>query len=323
MATEYKKIKPLVIGIGVAGRWHMNAQLNLGIKTGVYTTNPKKIKVLRQNENITIFDDLEKGIDWSNLVHVCTPDDQHTQFVAMALKKGRAVFCEKAFTTSLKDALVLQNLAHKFKATLIIAQNYRLTPSFLETKKIIQSGVLGKIIKIESNYLHDKDKYQERKPLRKNKDFLYIVGSHAVDLACWVTGENVSEVKATSKNELNYKATLKFLSGTLGEIKLDATKPLSISGINLKVVGEKATIVSHNKINELLFYKKGSKKPKIINLPNKETLTIGKEVKIIDNYLTGKSSSYYPLPDVDQAVQTIRILDAVEKSIFSKKSERI
>ncbi len=69
-----KKIKPLVAGIGVAGRRHLEAQLNLGIKTGIYTTNPQTAKSLRKQNNIIVFDNLENGIDWANLVYICTPD---------------------------------------------------------------------------------------------------------------------------------------------------------------------------------------------------------------------------------------------------------
>src|SRR3989344_3914855 len=53
--NKIKQIKPLVIGIGVAGRRHLEAQLNLGFKTGVYTTNPQTAKSLRTNLKDALF----------------------------------------------------------------------------------------------------------------------------------------------------------------------------------------------------------------------------------------------------------------------------
>lgn len=312
MAKTYENIRPLVIGIGVVGRRHLEAQLNLGIKTGVYTTNPQTAKFLKGQNRVIVFDNLENGLDWSNLVHVCTPDDKHTEFVTTALKKGKVVLCEKSFTTSLEDALFLQDLAHKYNATLIVGQNYRLTPTFLETRKRVLDGILGIITGIETTYLHDMTEYQQR---YQDKYFLYIGGSHAVDLACWIVNQQGISVQAVSENELSYEITVKFSSGLLGTIKLDASSSRKRNGTDLIVEGKLGKLASHNKIDKLLFYKKGGKKPQSINLPNNQTLTIPLEVKVVDDYLSGKINSYSPLPGVDEVVNTIKVLDAIQRSV--------
>ncbi|TSC87778.1 MAG: oxidoreductase family protein [Microgenomates group bacterium Gr01-1014_7] len=315
-----KKIRPLVIGIGVAGRRHLEAQLNLGIKTGIYTTNPQTAKSLRAQNNIIVFDNFEDGLDWSNLVHVCTPDDKHTEFVAKALKKRKVVLCEKSFTTNLSDALYLQKLAHQYDVVIIVGQNYRLTPTFAETRKRVLEGQLGTITQIETTYFHDRNDYQRR---YSDRNFLYIGGSHALDLACWIAGEQVVSIKASSENKLNYQIIVKFSSGLKGDIKLDASSPRSISGTDLIVYGEKGKLVSHNKLDKLLFYKKGAKLPQSILLPNTKTFTIPQEVKIVDDYLLGKVTSHWPLPAVDEAVNLIKVLDAIKKAISSGKSEKV
>lgn len=315
MVNKYKNIKPLVIGIGVAGKRHLEAQLNLGIKTGIYSTNPQTKQFYRKKTNVIVFDNLQDGINWSNLVHVCTSDDKHTEYVANAVKKGKAVLCEKSFTTNLKDALSLQALAHKYNCPLFVGQNYRLTPTFMETKKWVQEGKIGTITKIETTYLHDVTEYQQRKPLRKNQDFLYIGGSHAVDLACWIADEPVVNVRAsaTNSNPTAYQIMLKFSSGLLGTIRLDANSPQPRNGSDLIVEGEKGKLVSHNKLDNLLFYKRGNRKPQSIQFPNTKTYTVALEVKIIDDYLLGRRNSYWPVPNVDEVINTIKILDTVEK----------
>lgn len=320
MVKKYKNIKPLIIGIGVAGKRHLEAQLNLGIKTGIYSANVQTKQFYSKNASVVVFDNLEDGINWSNLVHVCTPDDKHTEYVALALKKRKAVLCEKSFTTSLQDALALQKLAHKFNSTLIVGQNYRLTPTFLETRKRVIEGQLGKITRIETTYLHDQTEYQRK---YSAGNFLYIGGSHAVDLACFLADEQIISVKTTSKNTLSYQIAVKFASGLRGDIKLDANLPQSQNGTDLIVTGENGQLVSHNKKDLLLFYKKGAKLPKSIKLPNSQTLTIALEVKIVDDYLSGKLNSHWPLPDVDEALNSIKILHAVQKAVSSDKSESV
>lgn len=320
MANNLIVIKPLVIGIGVAGKRHLEAQLNLGIKTGIYSTNPQTKQFYKKFASVIVFGNLQDAISWSNLVHVCTPDDKHTEFVAEALKKGKTVLCEKSFTTSLQDALDLQKLAHKYNSTLIVGQNYRLTPTFAETRKRILERQLGTITHIETTYFHDIADYQRR---YSNQYFLYIGGSHAVDLACWIIGEQVVNVKATSENNLSYQINIRFSSGLMGDIKLDASFPRSISGTDLIVEGEKGQLVSHNKLDRLLFYKKGFNKPQSIKLPNSHTFTTALEVKIIDDYLLGKLPSHWPLPVVDEAVNTIKVLDAIQKASISGRKEYV
>lgn len=309
--NQYKNIKPLVIGIGVAGKRHLDAQLNLGFTTGVYTTNSETAKSLRDKNKVIVFDNLEKAIKWSNLVHVCTPDDKHTEFVSAAIKKGKAVLCEKSLTTNLEDALKLQKQAHQYNCPLIVGQNYRLTPTFAEIKKRVLEGQIGKIKKIETNYLHDKNDFQQR---YGNKNFLYIGGSHAVDLACWIISKKIIDVKITSTKKLYYQFVIQFSSGLLGEIKLDVNSPRSTSGTDLIVYGEKGKLVSHNKIDQLSFYKKGDGEVQSIQFPNTSTYTIALEVKILDDYLLGRRNSYWPLPNVDEAINTIKILDTVKMS---------
>ena len=47
------------------------------------------------------------------------------------------------------------------------------------------------------------------------------------------------------------------------------------------------------------------------------------EVKIVDDYLSGKKTSYMPLPDVDEALNTIKVLDAIQKSALSGKKQPV
>ena len=320
--NKLKKIKPLIIGIGLAGKRHLEAQLNFGNKTGVYTTNPQTAKELIENKNVIVFDSLEEGMEWANLVQVCTPDNSHTKFIKMALKKKKAVLSEKPLTTNLNEAITLQKLAHEYKTPLIVGHNYRLTPTFLEIKKRIEKGELGQIIKIETTYLHDMTQYRLENKERNRQDFLYVGGSHAVDLMLWIIGEKVVSAKSKTgvktrseyDSQEKYQIVLEFSSGILGKIKLDASSKRLLNGTDLIVEGKKGQLISHNKKDELWFIKNDSKKSQTTRYPNLETLTIPLEVKIVNDYLLGKTDSYPPLPNVDEAVYIIKILSMIQKS---------
>lgn len=331
MINKYKNIKPLIIGLGLAGSRHLDAQLKLGIKTGIYNIRPEKIEALKSDSNIIVFDDLEKALDWANLVHVCTPDDKHTEYVSLALKAGKAVFCEKPLTANLQEALTLQELAHKYKSALIVGQNYRLTPTFLESKKLVSKGAIGTITGIETTYLDDMDNYRFGTKWRNMQDFLYVGGSHAIDLACWIINEPVvsvqaavgTKIKSEYESQERYQIILKFKSGILGHVRLDSSSAQIVDGSDLIIYGENGQLVSHNKKDELLFYQKGNKKARSINLPNSQTFTTAEEIKIVNDYVSDKLNSHWPLPNVDEALNLIKILDAVEKAVSSGKFEYV
>lgn len=329
MANVYKKIKPLVIGLGLAGNRHLKAQLDLGIKTGVYNINLETANHLKKQANVIVFDNLRDAISWSNLVHVCTPDNTHGVYIALALKNKKAVLSEKPLTTNLQEALSLQDLSHKYNSPLIVGHNYRLTPTFLETKKRVSEGTLGTITTIQTTYLHDMTEYRMGTKWRNMQDFLYVGGSHAVDLACWIMNEKVVSVIAAAGNKVRpdydsqerYQIILKFESGALGHIALDASSARLAHGSDLIIDAENGQLANHIKSNKLIFYKKGEKKLEFIKLPNTQTRTTALEVKIINDYLSGKSTSHWPLPGIDEALYTIKILDVIQKAVLSGKSE--
>lgn len=268
MVNSYEIIRPLIIGVGSSGKRHLDTQIGQGFETGAIDINPDAVQRLKSNSTVIVFEDLDKAIGWANLVHVCTPDDKHTESVAKALRQRKAVLCEKPFTTKLQDALDLQRLAHEYETHLFIGHNYRLTPSFLETRRIVLEGQLGTITSVGTTYLHDMTEYQKITPWRENQDVLYGAGSHAVDLAMWVINEQVTTVQAMTGKKIRpennmpetYSINLSFMSGALGHVRLDASLARPYHRTDVVVDGSIGQLVSHNKVDRLAFYKRGKKR---------------------------------------------------------------
>lgn len=331
MQTQLETIKPLVIGVGSSGQRHLDAQVGMGFITGAYDINPLVKQRLRDNTQVIVFENLFEAFKWANLVHICTPDDQHTEFAAEALKRRVVVLCEKPFTTKLQDALDLQRLTHELETPLFVGHNYRLTPSFLETRKRVLEGQLGTITYVKTTYLHDMTEYQKNTPWRADQDFLYGAGTHPVDLAMWVINERISTVQAITGRKIrpeynmpeSYSINLKFESGTLGYVRLDASLTQPFYGTDVKVDGSEGCLASHNKVNRLRYYRRGNKQPHQQRFENLKTFTIASEVKLIDNYLMGKSPTAWPLPEVDEAVNVMRVLDSINKAVNSGSVEKV
>jgi len=87
-------------------------------------------------------------------VFVCTPPEHHFQIVMDALEWGKHVFCEKPLATTLDEGLAIKKALNMQQKTtpeplyLMPAHNFIFTPCFTEALKLIESGEIGKIQKI-------------------------------------------------------------------------------------------------------------------------------------------------------------------------------
>jgi len=87
-------------------------------------------------------------------VFVCTPPEYHFQIVMDALEWGKHVFCEKPIATTLDEGLAIKKALSMQQKTapeplyLMPAHNFIFTPCFTEALKLIESGEIGKIQKI-------------------------------------------------------------------------------------------------------------------------------------------------------------------------------
>lgn len=81
-----------------------------------------------------------EGID---LIYIGTPHPQHAENALMALRAGKGVLCEKAFTMNLREAEQVVTLARSKRLFLMEAMWTRYLPAYREVKRILASGEIG------------------------------------------------------------------------------------------------------------------------------------------------------------------------------------
>jgi predicted dehydrogenase len=84
-------------------------------------------------------------------VALVTPNHLHAAQIAACLEAGKHVFVEKPIANTLADASACMAAAAKRKLTLMVGHNTRRRKVFRELKRIVDSGMLGRIVSIESN----------------------------------------------------------------------------------------------------------------------------------------------------------------------------
>lgn len=85
-------------------------------------------------------------------VYIATPHVNHKELTLMCLAKGIPVICEKPMGLNLKEVEVMIAAARKAEVYLMEALWTRFLPSTLKLKELIDSGVIGEVQSVRSDF---------------------------------------------------------------------------------------------------------------------------------------------------------------------------
>ena len=126
------------------------------------------------------------------LVVVNTPNYTHFDYAKQALQAGKHVILEKPFTITEQQGLELIDLAKQTGTKLSSYQSRRFDSDFRTVRRIVESGVLGKIVEAEIHY----DRFTPTLSPKVHKEtpgpgtgLLYDLGAHLIDQALQLFGD--------------------------------------------------------------------------------------------------------------------------------------
>ena len=90
--------------------------------------------------------------DSVDAVYIATTHNFHFSLIMQCLKQGKHVLCEKPMTLNAQQAKVAFDYAQKHKLLLVEAVWTRFLPAILSLKETIQSGVIGNVQCVQSNF---------------------------------------------------------------------------------------------------------------------------------------------------------------------------
>lgn len=154
-------ISAILIGAGMRGSY---AYGNYALR------NPEDIKFVavaepdrQKRENFAkhheISDDMcfaswedifEKQIRADSIL-ICTQDKMHKEPAIAALNAGYHILLEKPMSPNPRECIEISKLAIEKKKVFMLCHVLRYTPFYLELKKVIDSGVIGKVFLIQQN----------------------------------------------------------------------------------------------------------------------------------------------------------------------------
>lgn len=126
------------------------------------------------------------------LVIVNTPNYTHFDYAQKALMAGKHVIVEKPFTLTEAEGLQLIALAKQVNKKISSYQSRRFDSDYRTVKRVLDSGVLGKLVEAEFHY----DRYTPTLSPKVHKEtpgpgrgLLYDLGSHMIDQALQLFGD--------------------------------------------------------------------------------------------------------------------------------------
>ncbi len=229
-----------------------------------------------EEKRFTDYEDIlnNKDID---VATVAVPDQLHKELSCRLLRAGKHVLCEKPLALTREDLREIISAADESGRKFMVGQICRFTPSFIKAKEIVDSGLIGELYFIESEYAHDYMKLCDdwrADPLRHG-----VVGGgcHAVDLIRWIAGDPV-EVFAYGMHKLlpqvSYDdatiAVMKFGENVAGKVFVSTGCKRDYT-MRTCIYGTKGTLICDNTSPTMTLYTTDSEgvvneKPEIIEV---------------------------------------------------------
>lgn len=199
-------------------------------------------------------------------VCVCSPSGMHGEHTISCIKGGKHVLCEKPLEIKSDKAEEMIDISTRYSKKLGCVFPNRTGEGLIKAKRIVDSGVLGRMLIVECQYRGFRPKeYFTSSKWKGTKSLdgggcLMNQGIHAIDTMCWLTGDiksvysSVNTLLRDIEVEDEAMALIDFVNGakgvlmgtTLSNVPLEAPE-----GDLLRIEFERGTILYSEGITTL------------------------------------------------------------------------
>ncbi|WP_439364176.1 Gfo/Idh/MocA family protein [Bradyrhizobium sp. DASA03005] len=299
--------------------------------------------------------------DGIEAVSIVTPNHMHSPVAKAFLDAGIHVICDKPLTTTVAEAEELVALVRKTGRIFVVTHNYTGYPMVRQARAMIANGELGEIRLVKVEYLQDwlteplettgqKQAAWRTDPARSGAGgCIGDIGTHAYNLACFVTGLALDELLAQLSTFVegrrlddDVQILLRWKGGAKGMLWASQVAVGNENGLTLRVYGSKGGLEwAQENPNHLWFTPYGRPK-QLLTRGGAGTLADAARVSRIpsghpEGYLEGFATIYSEaarairaaqagqkpdpeviFPTVEDGLAGVQFIDAAVKSATSK-----
>ncbi|MFO1036824.1 MAG: Gfo/Idh/MocA family oxidoreductase [Geminicoccaceae bacterium] len=199
--------------------------------------------------------------DRIDAVAIVTPNHLHLPVSAAFLAAGFDVICDKPLTRTVAEGEDLVRAVEDSGRVFVLTHNYTAYPMVREARVLVAAGALGRLRMVQVEYPQDwlstpvdlqghKQAEWRTDPARSGPGGTVAdIGSHAHNLACFVSGLDLLEVAADvnilvpgRRLDDNVHAMLRFEQGVTGMLWASQVAPGHANSLRLRVYGEKGSL---------------------------------------------------------------------------------
>lgn len=198
--------------------------------------------------------------DRIDVVVIVTPNHLHYAVAQAFITRGFHVICDKPMTTTLADAESLCRLVAQHGVTFALTHNYSGYPLVKQARAMIAAGALGTLRKVVVEYTQgwlgtaleatgQKQADWRTDPARAGAGALGDIGSHAEQLARYVTGQRITRLLADVGTVIpgrrvddDANLLLRYESGLRGILHCSQVATGEENRISLRVYGSEGSL---------------------------------------------------------------------------------
>ncbi len=227
-----------------------------------------------------------KRADRIEAVAIVTPNNMHYPMAKTFLEAGFHVICDKPLTTTVQEALDLAAIVKRTGLIFGLTHNYTGYPMVRQARQMVADGQLGKIRLVQVEYAQDwlatpleqtgqKQAAWRTDPAQSgDAGSLGDIGTHAYNIACFVTGLHCREIAADvsifvpgRRLDDNVQLMQRFAEGAKGALWASQVATGNANNLRLRVYGEKAGLEWHQEEPNTLQFAKLNGTPEILRRP--------------------------------------------------------
>lgn len=255
-------------------------------------------------------------------VLIATPGTTHATISRPFIERGIATFIEKPLTTTLRDARALQRAARRSGARVFVGHVHLFNPAYEAAKRAVRTA--GRVRFIVGEGMNNG-------PYRDDMSCLWDWGPHDLALTLDLLGELPTSVQTWGARTLRPRTRLhdvvqlhlEFPRGVHGFYTFSWTMPEKRK--RFTVVGTRDTVVFDDTADRKVTVFRGMgptvagkriewRKPVVGHPPYAATPPLQRELEAFLRVVRRRTSSP---SDIDHAVDTVRVLDAAERSLHA------
>ena len=209
-----------------------------------------------------------------DVVAIVTPNNMHYDPTVKALKHGFHVALDKPLTLNYAEAKDLYRVVSQSDRRFLLTHTYTGYPMIKQARQMVQEGLIGKVRKVYVEYPQgwlyklletENNKQAEWRTDPKRNGLagcMGDIGTHAFNMAEYVTGEKVSQICADLYIKIDGRpidddgvVLLRFENGASGVLMASQTDTGCENNLKLRVYGETGGLEWEQELNNTLIHR--------------------------------------------------------------------